>query len=140
MAAAVVGGKWHKKLISCIGDLAQWIPDLRYQHALLYINGAYVFNPRSDHLADIPDMEGRRQKLLKYLPTHVSAQRRRSKALVRAHDPDNLWSDICLYNRGSEPIRPQDLDAMQRKINNAIDIAIQLDAVKAAQTSPAPLA
>ncbi|ETV92106.1 hypothetical protein, variant [Aphanomyces invadans] len=122
------------------GDLAQWIPDLRYQHALLYINGAYVFNPRSDHLADIPDMEGRRQKLLKYLPTHVSAQRRRSKALVRAHDPDNLWSDICLYNRGSEPIRPQDLDAMQRKINNAIDIAIQLDAVKAAQTSPAPLA
>ncbi|RLO01981.1 hypothetical protein DYB28_004477 [Aphanomyces astaci] len=90
----------------------------------------YVFNPHASHLAAILDMEGRRDKLLSNLPTHVSAQRRRSKALVRAHDPDNLWNDICLFNRGSEPIRKQDVAAMRRKINSAVDIAIELEAAK----------
>ncbi|RHY65594.1 hypothetical protein DYB30_001352 [Aphanomyces astaci] len=90
----------------------------------------YVFNPHASHLAAILDMEGRRDKLLSNLPTHVSAQRRRSKALVRAHDPDNLWNDICLFNRGSEPIREQDVAAMRRKINSAVDIAIELEAAK----------
>ncbi|RHX98769.1 hypothetical protein DYB36_014170, partial [Aphanomyces astaci] len=107
-------------------DLAQWVPDVRFQHLLLHINGAYDLF----HLAAILDMEGRRDKLLSNLPTHVSAQRRRSKALVRAHDPDNLWNDICLFNRGSEPIREQDVAAMRRKINSAVDIAIELEAAK----------
>ncbi|KAF0693062.1 Aste57867_15914 [Aphanomyces stellatus] len=118
------------------GDLVQWIPDARYQSVLLHINGAFIFNPFAPHLDELPDMEARRQKLLADLPTHVSKQRVRSKALVRAHDPDNLWPDICLYKRGSEPIREQDMEAMRRKINNSFDIAIEMERKTHEATQP----
>ncbi|OQS07250.1 hypothetical protein THRCLA_00738 [Thraustotheca clavata] len=106
------------------GGLAQWMPIPSSESVLLHINGGYIFNPYVDHdIASLKNVEERLNQLLADMPTHVSKRRKRSKALIKPEDPDNFWPQECLYKRGSEAIRPADIESIKRRIHNAMMIA-----------------
>ncbi|RQM09886.1 hypothetical protein B5M09_005974 [Aphanomyces astaci] len=88
----------------------------------------YIFNPYVNHdMSSLQDPAARVAELVAAIPTHVSRQRKRSKPLTTPEDaanPDGFWPQECLYKRGSEAMRPQDVRAIERRIHSAMRIAM----------------
>ncbi|RHY26645.1 hypothetical protein DYB32_007429 [Aphanomyces invadans] len=93
------------------------------------ICGAYIFNPYSNNdIHSMTNPDERTQQLLAEVPSFVSKRRTRSKALNKAeddNDPLGFWPQECLVHRGSEPMRPQDVDAIRVRIKNAVAAAVK---------------
>ncbi|RHY80499.1 hypothetical protein DYB35_007195, partial [Aphanomyces astaci] len=89
---------------------------------------SYIFNPYVNHdMSSLQDPAARVAELVAAIPTHVSRQRKRSKPLTTPEDaanPDGFWPQECLYKRGSEAMRPQDVRAIERRIHSAMRIAM----------------
>jgi hypothetical protein len=96
---------------------------------LLHINGGYVFNPYPDmkQWQTFNEPEKRVKALLADIPHFVSARRIRSKSLISPdddHEPKGRWPQECLYDRGAAAMRPQDINAIKRRIFSAMNIAL----------------
>ncbi|KAF0693061.1 Aste57867_15913 [Aphanomyces stellatus] len=109
------------------GGLAQFMPLGTDSSELLHINGGYIFNPYSNNnINSMTNATERLHQLLADVPSHVSKRRTRSKALNKPEDdkdPHGWWAQECLLKRGSEPIRPQDIEAINQRIRNAVRVA-----------------
>ncbi|ETV92109.1 hypothetical protein, variant 4 [Aphanomyces invadans] len=125
--AAAMPGDMAQHPDTICGGLAQWMPLADAKSVLLHINGGYIFNPYIDHdVHSMQDAAGRTHQLLAAIPSHVSRQRKRSKPLTTPEDkanPDGYWPQECLYKRGSEAMRPQDVASIQRRVHSAVRIA-----------------
>ncbi|RHY65593.1 hypothetical protein DYB30_001351 [Aphanomyces astaci] len=88
----------------------------------------YIFNPYSNNdMQSMTDPDERAKQLLDQVPAFVSKRRTRSKALNKAEDdtdPLGFWPQECLVNRGSEPMRPQDVAAIRIRIKKAVAAAV----------------
>ncbi|KAH9078529.1 hypothetical protein Ae201684P_019611 [Aphanomyces euteiches] len=106
---------------------AQWMPSRDAKGILLHINGGYILNPyRKNNIHSMRDAQERTQELLAKIPRHVSKHRTRSKGLTKPEDysnPDGFWPQECMFNRGSEPMREQDIESIKRRIHSAVGIA-----------------
>ncbi|ETV66096.1 hypothetical protein, variant 1 [Aphanomyces astaci] len=126
--AAASPGNMEKHPDTICGGLAQWMPLAEAKSVLLHINGGYIFNPYVNHdMSSLQDPAARVAELVAAIPTHVSRQRKRSKPLTTPEDaanPDGFWPQECLYKRGSEAMRPQDVRAIERRIHSAMRIAM----------------
>ncbi|RHY87053.1 hypothetical protein DYB35_010219 [Aphanomyces astaci] len=103
--------------------------DLVFQNpSRLFDVPGYIFNPYSNNdMQSMTDPEERAKQLLDQVPAFVSKRRTRSKALNKAEDdtdPLGFWPQECLVNRGSEPMRPQDVAAIRVRIKNAVAAAV----------------
>ncbi|KAF0693063.1 Aste57867_15915 [Aphanomyces stellatus] len=137
---AATPGNLEKHPDTICGGLAQWMPLPHEKSVLLHINGGYIFNPYEKHdIYSMQNASARTQELLASAPEYVSKQRTRSKALTKPEDksnPDGYWPQECLFKRGSEAMRPQDVESIQRRIRAAVAIArlqqreIVIDAAK----------
>ncbi|CAK4236794.1 unnamed protein product [Aphanomyces euteiches] len=126
-SAAAMPRDMEKHPETLCGGLAQWMPSRDAKGILLHINGGYILNPyRKNNIHSMRDAQERTQELLAKIPRHVSKHRTRSKGLTKPEDysnPDGFWPQECMFNRGSEPMREQDIESIKRRIHSAVGIA-----------------